>query len=204
MVVDPKGRFVYAIGWNDIFFSNNNVFSYQTQANGTLVPIPNSTVNLSDAPIAAAIDPTGSYFYLTTNAPALLAYHIEPDGTLKAIANVPFKLGEDPHQLAVDHGGKYVYVVGNLLYGFQLNQAGQLVPASGSPHKLGTFINGLRINPKANFLYAISDGRLFGFEILSTGNLRCWRDSKINRQRPWGGQNRSKPQIFVHQRPQQK
>jgi hypothetical protein len=29
-------------------------------------------------------------------------------------------------------------------------------------------IAGLRINPKANFLYAIACGRIFGFEILST------------------------------------
>jgi hypothetical protein len=30
-------------------------------------------------------------------------------------------------------------------------------------------IAGLRINPKANFLYAIAGRRIFGFEILSTG-----------------------------------
>lgn len=172
MVVDPKGRFVYAIGWNNEFFSNNNVFCYQTAGNGTLVPIPNSTVNLSDAPMVAAIDPSGNYFYLTTNAPALLAYHIETDGTLKAISSTQFALGEYPHLVAVDHSGKYVYVAGNTLYAFQLDQSGQLKAVSGFPHKLGTFINGLRINPTTNFLYALAGGRLFGFEILSTGSLK--------------------------------
>ena len=173
MVVDPKGRFVYAIGWNNEFFSNNNVFCYQTAANGTLTPIPNSTINLSNAPMAGAIDPSGNYFYLTTGAaPTLLAYHIEADGTLKAISSIQFALEEYPHLITVDHSGQYVYVAGNVLYAFQLDQAGQLKAVSGSPHKLGTFVNGLRTNPTTNFLYALAGGRLFGFEILSTGGLK--------------------------------
>jgi hypothetical protein len=47
--------------------------------------------------------------------------------------------------------GRFLAAVALLVWGFQRSVAG------------------LRINPKANFLYAIASRRIFGFEILSTG-----------------------------------
>jgi DNA-binding beta-propeller fold protein YncE len=104
---------------------------------GTLTNVGGSPFGAGAKPLAAAVDPSGKFVFVTNEGDnTLSAYAIAAGGELSAISGSPFPVGSQPQGLTVDPSGKFVYVAsadGNV-YGFSLNTGtASLTPITGSP-----------------------------------------------------------------------
>lgn len=104
---------------------------------GTLTNIGASPFAAGGNPLAAAVDRSGKFVFVTNEGDnTLSAYAIGAGGELSAISGSPFSVGSQPQGVTVDPLGKFVYVAttdGNV-YGFSLNTGtASLTSITGSP-----------------------------------------------------------------------
>ncbi|MDM0046253.1 beta-propeller fold lactonase family protein [Variovorax dokdonensis] len=180
LVLDPKGRFVYAI---DMFQGSGNQGRLTALAigqDGTLSAKPR--VDVGVAPIAYAADPTGRYMYVANNGKYIGVHPVGEDGLAGATssANVnAFVLA-----LAANPDGRKVYALTTdtegvkgcvsdwilrrgsgdgltsctqdriQLQSFDIDQGDGSLTASGMPLSVGSAV-GLKVHPNGRFVYAL-------------------------------------------------
>jgi 6-phosphogluconolactonase (cycloisomerase 2 family) len=117
-LVSPSGNVLYALDKADFLLS---AFSLSS---GVLTPLPNSPFSLPSGgtPQAIAIDPTGSYVYLTEAAEAttgdntdgLFGFTASADGLLIPMQlGFSFPVGQAPTGMIADAAGQFLYVANN-------------------------------------------------------------------------------------------
>jgi 6-phosphogluconolactonase (cycloisomerase 2 family) len=149
IAVHPSGDYIYV----PVFVTPdvNYVYAFAIQANGSLVPVAGSPFATNfpspfntEQATAVAIDPTGSFLYVTAYASSYVdAYVInKSNGALTPVAGEPFFLNGDIHQggaqsLAFAQGGQHLVVPGwfdRYVTVFDVNAStGALTNAPGSP-----------------------------------------------------------------------
>jgi 6-phosphogluconolactonase len=139
-------------------YSSSNVFAYSINSTtGQLsnVGAPN-TISAGTTPNAMAVDPTGSFLYVTdsTNA-TVLAYIIDPiTGVLNAISGSPFSTDLAPQSLTIDPSGRYLYVANqssNSITIFGINTDGTLGTPVSQP--IGVAPQSVSIDCTGQLLY---------------------------------------------------
>jgi YVTN family beta-propeller protein len=165
VTVDPKGRFAYVanFGADPGGAQGNTVSQYIIGATGVLTA--NGTVTTELNPYSIAIDPTGSYAYVTNQGSnSVSQFTINPDGTLSALG-APVATGSKPYQITVDPTGQYVYVAdladGTTTGGvsqYTISGTGELVPMStpfvattAAPNTGGAI--GVAVDPAGTYAY---------------------------------------------------
>ena len=176
VIIDCSGMFVFAANPADGTAGSVAAFTIDP-VTGALTGVAGSpydvstTVAVDIAPYGLALDPSGSYLYVTnSNSASVSTYGINADGTLHvdligpvSTAIAPATATNQPLSLAIDPAGPYLYVGTNdnpngLIEGF-LSTAGTLTALTGSPYTsvIATSLNvpyGLAIDSTHSFLYA--------------------------------------------------
>jgi 6-phosphogluconolactonase (cycloisomerase 2 family) len=170
----------------------------QNTSNGTLTPLPGTTITASATtgyaagvvPSAIAEEPTSRYVYVTDQvANQLIGYTVLPSGALLPMVNGPFQTGLFPVNLTIDPTGKLIYVAnynGSTIQGYMINGA------SGTPSgAVGSFATGTGTGPSCVaidpalgvFLYTSNslDNTLTGERLNpNTGGLQPVQNSPFN------------------------
>jgi len=180
LAVHRKGKaeillFVYVAN-----IGSNNVYGYSADGSGALTQVSGSPFAADDYPEAVAVDPTGTFAYVTTatssDVGTVSGYSINvPSGALTPLNGSPFGAGGSFYTLgaAVDPKGKFIYVTSAPesagITAYAINASGQLNLIPGSP-----FQNhyqpqgfGVAVDPTASFFYAANDNqrRVRTFEV---------------------------------------
>jgi len=167
VAVDPLGRFAYVanFGADPGGAQGTTVSQYVIGATGALTANGTATTELN--PYSIAIDPTGSYLYVTNQGSnSVSQFAINSNGTLTSLG-ASVATGSKPYQITVDPTGKYVYVANLATAGTAggVSQytitpgTGVLVPMSIPLVTTTTAVNGLggaigvTVNPAGTFAY---------------------------------------------------
>jgi 6-phosphogluconolactonase (cycloisomerase 2 family) len=142
VTVDPTGRFVYVVDYNNIpalgFISAWSIDG----ATGALTPVPGSPFPTGFLPRAITIDSTGHFAYVANSGDNnVSAYTINGiTGALAAIPGSPFPAGSRPY--SVTASGSFLYVANNGsndVSAYTIDSAtGALTAVPSSPFSAGT------------------------------------------------------------------
>jgi len=163
LVVDPKGRFLYAgtdMGFGGIAsFSIDGSTGALTGTGGPFAPNPGGF------PVGIAINPAGTFLYATDELGSLWAFSIDAQtGTLSTITGSPYNLPGQGYGVQIDPSGHFVYVAMsnvNTIAAFSIDSvSGELATVPGSPFAstLQFAPYHLAIHPLGKFIYAIDQG----------------------------------------------
>ena len=144
--VNPAGTFLYVTNPGSDTISGYAI----DQSTGHLNPISGSPFGVSGGPLAIAIDPTGTFAYVSVDQVGINAYAIDPStGALTLVAGSPFSDGSSPVRVAVDPKDRYVYASNgatNTISAFALDPStGALTVVAGSPFPTGASPSGVAI-----------------------------------------------------------
>jgi DNA-binding beta-propeller fold protein YncE len=139
MITDPKGQFMYVAD-----SANNNVHSLSIDASGALSEVTGSPFPAGTAPVAVAVDNTGTFVYVSNSGSNNVSGYKASSGALTAVSGSPFPtqgtstiVATQPGFLLVDATNTFLYVAnqgGRSVAGFGINTAdGTLVPVTTSP-----------------------------------------------------------------------
>ncbi len=165
MATDPAGKFLFITIGN-----MNEVAAFTIGSNGALTPVANSPFNTNDTtPIAAAVDSTGSFLYVSNNMSFLgtiSAFTIGSDGSLTALPGSPFTTTSagGPGNLAVNPKANFLYVplAGttaplDLVAGYSFDSSGALTSIS-TPYMVGEQPASVLVDPSGKFLFSADFG----------------------------------------------
>ncbi len=114
VVVEPSGRFAYVV--HESKNSADLIWTLSVdQSTGALTKLPGQTWNPGISPAAAAVDPTGKYFYVLNKTTSdIAAYQINPNtGALTPLASPTFPAGvTGPTSIAI-HTSGHALIVSN-------------------------------------------------------------------------------------------
>jgi 6-phosphogluconolactonase (cycloisomerase 2 family) len=147
--LDPSGNLLYVTD-----SSNSNLWTYAIDhASGALAPAANTPMPIgwpasNNMPSAVAIDPVGSFAYVTTqigttrgsvegNAGGIWTLKVGENGTLTNVGSAPALTGDGPSNVIVDRWGKFVFVANRnagTLSAYRIGKEGALTPIAGSPY----------------------------------------------------------------------
>jgi 6-phosphogluconolactonase len=155
IVIDPSGKFLYAIGTNPAAI-------YQISVNGSTGELTlNSTTMVSGDLRQVVMDPQGKFLFINDLTDGkILAYSIGGDGTLSPVSGSPFNVpaNNQPEKILIDSGGRFLYapVIQGGIAAFAVNSStGALADIAGSPFPTSNQPFTLAIAPSAKFLYSI-------------------------------------------------
>jgi 6-phosphogluconolactonase (cycloisomerase 2 family) len=112
IVMEPSGRFAYLVHES----KNSTDLIWQLtidQATGALTKLPGTTWNPGIGPVAAAVDPSGTFFYVLNKTTSdISAYQVNPNsGALAPVGGSPFPAGVPlPTTIAIHTSGHMLYV----------------------------------------------------------------------------------------------
>jgi 6-phosphogluconolactonase len=166
IVVDPKGKFLYAADSN-----NSTISAFSINATtGVLTAVAGAPFALSDVPKFMAIERSGKFMYVSApeNDNVLVLSIDSTTGALTALAGSPVASGgPNPGGIAVSPDGKYLFVanagdidvptLGNVSV-FSVNaSSGALTAVSGSPFAAAPNPKRIAVDPASKFLYATNE-----------------------------------------------
>jgi 6-phosphogluconolactonase len=140
LAIDSKGQFLYAAD-----SANNKIMSFSIAASGSLAPVAGSPFATGAAPVAIALDATGSFLYSANRDSGNVSAFKTNSGTLTEVSGSPYGLvpsgTPQPAFLTVDVSNTFLYV-GNVgttsISAFGIKAAdGTLTPLKNSPFQQG-------------------------------------------------------------------
>jgi 6-phosphogluconolactonase (cycloisomerase 2 family) len=177
VAVDPAGKFAYVADLGVHTGMSGYVSAYKINAtNGKLTSVAGSPFPAGQGPITIAINPTGTFAYVTNVWDNTISGYAINAGTgaLTAIPGSPFAAGPDPRGIVVDLTGQFVYVtnlhsdLASTISGYSINPAnGALTQIAGSPWAAGSGPIWVALNHTNSFLYAtdFSSNNVYGYTI---------------------------------------
>ena len=171
-----------------------------TEVTGSPFPVSNPPFPTHAGPFGLAIDPSGTYLYVSNQSnDTVTAYTIDSAGALAPIAGGVYTAGTAPSGMAIvnesvgnfnflyvaNHGSSNVsaFVVCAAVSTFCPNADGTLVPVSGSPFSAGLGPISIAANPNAQFLYVADEmsNQISEFKISTgTGGLSATAPATIS------------------------
>jgi 6-phosphogluconolactonase (cycloisomerase 2 family) len=169
LVIDPTGRFLFAINPDDQYIAT---FSIDSNSGSLTLISVYSTVNDASnfntppglSPFSGVVDPSGRFLYaIDSTADEVVQYTISPTGSLSptfpgaASVGTP---GLNDVVMAIDPSGRFAYVVSatsQLISMFTVDpQSGALASPKNSVTSTGARSRSLSIDPSGKFLYLTS------------------------------------------------
>jgi 6-phosphogluconolactonase len=143
VAVVPTGKFAYVVNVGKLGRNTGTVSGYSVNASsGVLKQVKGSPFAAGTEPNGVAIDPTGSFIYVTNadgfsgSSGKVSAYTIDQNsGALAPVRGSPFGTDPSPEGVAVDPGGKFAYIADGAVSAYQIKSNGGLKPVKGSPFK---------------------------------------------------------------------
>ena len=143
---------------------NSDVSAYSISSKGALTPVAGSPFSTGTAPWGIAIDPTGSFAYVTNNAgnsDSISAFRINATtGALTPVMGSPFAAGTYPLGVAIDPTGKFAYATNNGsndVSAYTIGaSSGALTQVKGSPFAAGSNPFYLAVDPMSKFVYVVN------------------------------------------------
>jgi 6-phosphogluconolactonase len=155
LVVDPRGKFVYATSSGD-----NTILAFSVSADsGLLTPVTGSPFSAGSNPISLTVDPSGTFAYSVNSASNnISAFSIDSAaGSLTPITGSPFSAGQNPSSIVVDPTGRFAYVTNtgsNNVSGYAIDpMSGALTAMAGSPFVTGSAPTPVTLDPSGHFAY---------------------------------------------------
>jgi 6-phosphogluconolactonase (cycloisomerase 2 family) len=107
IAVDSAAKFLYAT--NPV---SNTVSAYKIQSGGSLTAVPGLTFGTGTAPVAAVVDPRGSFLYVADSGSGnIFQFKIDTStGAVTALTTPTVTVGTNPAFLFRDPGGTFVFV----------------------------------------------------------------------------------------------
>lgn len=178
LVVHPSGKFVYVSNYG----GGAIISAYAVGSDGRLKTIAAPFSCTKCAPRGLAIDPTGSFLYVTLSmAGTVSAYSIHADGTLTWIADVSVS---QPYSIALDPAGKFAYVtsfIDGTVSAFRVESTGALTAIDTDAVTAGTQTSivsaagahNIVFDPSGRYAYVAnySDNTVSSFRLESNGAL---------------------------------
>jgi 6-phosphogluconolactonase (cycloisomerase 2 family) len=166
VVVSPSGKFVYVANQGS---NSANISAYTVDAtSGVLTPVEGSPFPFPSSdggrPTAAAVNPAGSFLYVSSNNDSdVAAFSINAaTGALTLVTGSPFQVTDDCTSLTIAPSGKFLYLAGgdgsSYFSVFEINTSGALTPVAGSPFLAGSSVSSVTLNPQGNILYVTING----------------------------------------------
>lgn len=169
-----RAQFVYVTGCCDAN-SAGSILGYSVDSSGTLSSV--STLQLTSAPSAIAVDTTGKFLFIgsvshPSGAASISAYSIGSTGTLTPIGS-PQAVSEILTLIAVDPLGNFIYGIGShSVFAYSIDSTGALTPV-GAPQPTGALPESIAVDATGSFVYVVnvSDSTISGYNIGPTGAL---------------------------------
>ncbi len=150
---------------------SNSISAYLILSNGVLAPVQGSPFPANgQSPVAAVVDPNGTYLYVANNASNTVSiFTIDQSTGALSSAGLPVATGNGPFAVLVDPADQFLYVANktdNTVSVYEIG-AGTATAVSGSPYAVGTTPSSLAMDPGGNFLYVTSylEGLVSAFSI---------------------------------------
>jgi 6-phosphogluconolactonase len=176
LATDPAGKFLYVTQAN-----NNQIAAFTIGSNGALTAVSGSPYNTQDTfPIAAVVDSTGSFLYVSNNQSTqgtISIFSINSSSGALTLVGSPFPTSQpEPANLAVDPKGSYLYVPAsgtNLVLGYSYSSTGALTVIPQSPFTVGAQPNTVLVDPSGKFLFSadFAGNDVSAFTLGSNGTL---------------------------------
>jgi len=158
------------------------LYTFNIDVNGVLSLLPNQPVTLPGVPHHLAVDPSGSWLFVTYdgNSGGEIASLSIKNGAIGSLVGSFATGGDSPQGIQVTPDGKFVVVVNggtSNVSVFSLDPStGELAEVSGSPFACAAGSSAMAIDPSGKFVFVAvglnGDGNtLFGYTIDSAGSL---------------------------------
>ena len=145
IVIDPSGRFAYAIS------QNGGISAFAINAStGLLTTI--GSVGTGGATFAIAVNPNGQYLYVTNGSSSsnVVVFAINQiTGALTAVGS-PYSAGNNPRGVTVNAAGTYLYVTNyssNDVSAFSISGGGGTLISLGATVATGSQPQGIAVTP---------------------------------------------------------
>lgn len=192
IAVDPSGRYAYVTGSAGTA-NTGTVSQFAVGADGGLSALSTATVNTSGNPYGVAVDPSGSYVYVTSDDGTTNQFGIGSGGGLTPLSAATAAAGTNPVAVAVTPSDTFAYVVNTGATGastgsispYTVSNTGILTPIT-DPSTSQTTISmpagttlplSLALDPTGQYVYVVSNnggstaGTVAQFSIGSGGVL---------------------------------
>jgi len=162
VAIDPTGKFAYVAneGYSSSY-GNISAFTINPRS-GALTPVKGSPFAAGSGPAGVAIDPTGTFAYVSNSYDNNLSGFAinRKSGALTQLKGSPFAAGYQPRKVAID--GTFVYVTdfdSNNVSAYVIDaKSGALKQVQGSPFSAGTNPLGIAIDPTGAFVSVTNHG----------------------------------------------
>lgn len=122
----------------------------------------NQTLTLGAQPTALAVDPAGSFAFVTDGASNSVYAFSQISGFAAQVTGSPFAAGQNPAAITVDPTGRFAYVANqasNTVSAYTIDPVlGALTLLAGSPFQTGTSPNSVTVDYSGDFLYVVNSG----------------------------------------------
>lgn len=146
MVIDPSGRFAYAIS------ENGGVSAFGISAStGLLTTI--GSVGTGGATFAIVVHPNGQYVYVTNGSSSsnnVLVFAINPSSGALTPVGSPYSAGNNPRGITVNAAGTFLYVTNlssNDVSAFSIGGGGGTLTSLGTAVATGSSPQGIATTP---------------------------------------------------------
>lgn len=163
---------------------SHDVSGFKVKPNGSLTPLPGSPFPAGTQPTSIAVDPTGSFAYVTNAVDASVSEYKITGGTLAPNGTV--FAGTQPASVAVDHTGHCAYVANpgsSNVSQYKIDATGKLAP-------LGAYSMGLvspdwlAVHPAGNLVVVADKGTSMVYARSTTNCTLQSGNSKMSDSQP--------------------
>ena len=165
VIVDPSGRFAYAVNEDDATVSMFTI----NPTTGILTPTTPATVFTGPIPFGIAVDPSGKFAYVPNNdSGGEMTYGVSQytinsvTGVLTQNTPAAVAAGNGPTSVAIDPSSKYAYVVNrqdDTVSMFTIDSStGNLTPNTPAIIATGEEPFRIVVDPSGEFAYVVNEG----------------------------------------------
>jgi 6-phosphogluconolactonase (cycloisomerase 2 family) len=177
--VDPTGRFAYVLT-DDNSSAQNGILEYAiTTPSGVLSPIGFVPAGPNLSTETVAVEPSGTFLYITSLSQGVLIFTIDPKTGLLTPTNPPkVPAGTQPAETAVDPTGKFAYTTNtglpantSVVSMYTIDSSTGVLNSSGAV-AAGEGPNAITVDPSGKFVYVSNLNTVLLYSIdRSTGLL---------------------------------
>ncbi|MGO8867700.1 MAG: lactonase family protein [Alphaproteobacteria bacterium] len=163
LAMAPNGKYLYVACYNPTATQGViEIFAIHPRSGALGRPANLPPVTTAVAPIAVAVNPSGSFLYaLSRVSSEILTYSIDSRTGTLSVSGPPLTTDTGPNAIAIAPSGQFVYVASTgAVSGGGTVTTYSLAPATGALSSVASVVvgevDGLLVHPSGNFAYALA------------------------------------------------